>query len=189
MGEAGRGSPALIPGGHRARFFDQLGKPAAHRPDRKCGNLALGGHREAGSLVRKFLPPVQLQASFLQELGRKSQVFRSVHAPEPELFFIPLQKVQTFFKLLHRPVKGTGQKVHAKIPSVSRVVHLNPDAVFAALIAFDAAAIVVLYNSDSLSSRSHWSHQLNEVRVVLPLLRARKATAGAGIRSPWITGS
>jgi len=46
-------------------------------------------------------------------------------------------------------------------------VHLNPDAVFAALIAFDAAAIVVLYNSDSLSSRSHWSHQLKSSRFAI----------------------
>jgi hypothetical protein len=145
---------------HGARGFDGFGEAAAHGAERKCGNFALWWDGEAGGLARKFLPAVELHSGFFQEFGGETQVFGAVNTPEPELFFIPLQKIQTLFQFLHGAIKGAGEEIDGQSPGMAGVIDLNTNAIFTGLVAFHAAAVVVSNDFCSLGASCHSSHQL-----------------------------
>ena len=149
-----------VTGGHCTRLFDQFRQAAPHWPQRKRRDIALRSDRHAGRFAWKFLPAIELEAGLFQKFRRKSQVFCAINAPEPELFFIPLQEIQTFLQLFHGTVKRTSQKINTQVPRMPRIVYLDANAIFSALIAFDAAAIVIFYGTDCLGSCRHGSPML-----------------------------
>lgn len=114
----------LVAGGYRASHFDGFGEAAAHWPQDKGRNLAFGSQRYAGSLPWEFSAAVELQPRVFEKFSRKTHVFGAVHTPEPQLFFLALQEIQTLFELLHGAVKRPRKKKHAKVPGVAGVVHL-----------------------------------------------------------------
>jgi hypothetical protein len=155
-----------VAGGHGTRCFDRLCKPAAHRTECESGNFAFRRHGKAGGLAGKFLAAVELHSGFFQEFGGKSQVFGTVHAPEPEFFFVALQEVKALFQLFHGAIEGAGKKIDGKGPCMAGIINLNTDAIFAGLIAFHAAAVVVSNDSCSLGASCHGGHQLKLLYVL-----------------------
>src|SRR5215471_1076561 len=150
-------SRGLVAGGKDgARNLERFGQTAPHRGESECRHVLFGSDREARGLARELIAAVKAEPGFLQELSGEAQVFGAVHAPEPQLFFIPLEEVQTLFELFHGAVKGAGQEIDAKRPSMAGIVHLNTDAILASLIAFHAAAVVV---TSGLSAVCHCVHQ------------------------------
>jgi hypothetical protein len=133
----------LVAGEENAAGLYRLREASTDRAQNEGGNAAFGFDGEAGCFLGKFQAAVELQPNFLKEFRGEAQILGAVDAPEPELLFIALEKRQGLLKLLHGPVKGGGEKKNAKIPGVTGV--LNPDAntVFAGLILFDAATVVI----------------------------------------------
>src|SRR4029077_20734748 len=125
-----------IAGSHGARRFDGFGETAAHGSERKCGNFALRRNGEAWNLAREFLAAVKLQTSFFQKFGGETQVLGTVHTPEPELFLVALQEVESFFQLLHGAIQGAGEEIDGQSPGVAGVIDLDTNAIFTGLIAF-----------------------------------------------------
>src|SRR5579863_10552980 len=145
---------------HGARGFDGFGEAAAHGPEGKCGNFALRWNREARGLARKFLAAVELHSGFFQKFGGETQVFGAVNAPKPELFLVALQEVEALFQLFHGAIEGAGEEIDGQSPGVARVIDLNTNAIFARLVAFHAAAVVVSNDFCSLGASCHGGHQM-----------------------------
>jgi len=95
------------------------------------------------SSAGKFGALIQLHPRLAEELGGEAHVFGAIHAPEPEFLLVPLEKVQTLLELLHGSVKRRSEEVNREIPGVPRVENLDSNAIFARLIAFHAAAVVI----------------------------------------------
>src|SRR4029077_13490803 len=85
----------------------------------------------------------------------------SIHAPEPELFFIALEEVQAFLELFHGAIERAGQEINAERPGVARIMHLNAHTVFAPLIAFHAAAVVITSGVIAICHGVHQSKSKN----------------------------
>ena len=134
---------SLIASEEEAAGLNRLGEATTNRPKNESGNGALGFNRQGGCLTRKFEAAVQMQARLLQKLGREAEILGTIHAPEPELFFIALEKGECLFEFLHGPVKGRGEEENGQIPSMAGVLNPNSNTIFAGLIFFDAATVGV----------------------------------------------
>src|SRR5262245_21024326 len=129
-------------GKHGARHFKRFCQPSAHRTQGEGGYVLFGSDGQAGRLSGELVATIDAEPRFLEKFSGEAQILGTVHTPKPQLFFVPLKKIETFFELFHGAIKGTGQEIDAEGPRVTRVVHLNADAVFATLVAFHAAAVV-----------------------------------------------
>ena len=138
--KAGVGSVA---GELDAPGFDRFGKAAADKAEGGSRGIAFWFKREDSGFGGEFVAAVELQTGVFQKFGGETHVLGAVDAPEPELFLIALEEVQGFFELLHRAIERGGQKEDSQGPGVTWVLHAHPDAIFAVLILFNAAAVVV----------------------------------------------
>ena len=134
---------ALITRCEGSGLLDRFGKAAAHRAKNKRRNFPFGHQREIGGLPGKFPSPVKPETGFAEKLCGKTHVLGAVHAPKPEFLFMALQEVEGLFDLFHGAIEGRRQEKDAKNPGVTRIGRLNPNAIFAVLIAFHAATIVI----------------------------------------------
>src|ERR1700723_1143508 len=132
-----------VAGDGGASLLDGFGKSAAHRPKHKRRDFALRSQRKIGGSARKLRAMVQLHSCLAEKLGGEAHVFGAVDAPEPQLPLMTLEEVQGLFQLLHSAVKRRREKENPQIPGVAGVKDLDADAVFAGLIAFHAATVVV----------------------------------------------
>jgi hypothetical protein len=109
-------------------------------------DLPLGHQGQVCGLARKFAAAIEFQTRFAKEFGGEAHVLGAIYTPEPQFFFVALQKVQALFQLLHAPIKRGSQKKDAKRPGVAWVSCLNADTILTRLVAFHTAAIFVPNN-------------------------------------------
>src|SRR5208282_1384512 len=95
---------------------------------------------------------IQLHPGLAEELGREAHIFCTVDTPKPELLLMALQEVQRLFQLFHGAVKRRSEKENSEVPGVTGVKDLDSDAIFAGLISFHAAAVVI---ADGGCARRH----------------------------------
>jgi hypothetical protein len=141
------GRAGLVAGGKDAGLFDGFGEAAAHGAEGEGGDFGFGLDREIGGLAGEFAAAVEGQSGFAKEFGGKAHVFGAIDAPEPQLFFIALEKIQGLFELGHGAIEGGSQEKDVERPGMARIAHLNADAVLSALISLHAAAVGVAYRS------------------------------------------
>ena len=134
---------SLIASEEEAAGLNRLGEATTNRPKNESGNGTFGFNGQGGCLTRKFETAVEMQARLLQKFGREAEILGTIHAPEPELFFIALEKGECLFEFLHGPVKGRGEEENGQIPSMAGVLNPNSNTIFAGLIFFDAATVGV----------------------------------------------
>ena len=120
-----------------------LGKSTANGAENKGGNIALRSNGEIGSFAWKFDAAIKLKAGVFEEFGGEAHVFAAVHTPEPEFFFVALEKVEGFFELFHGAVKGGSKEEHAEFPGVAGILDVNTHTILPVLILFDAATIII----------------------------------------------
>lgn len=125
-----------------ARLY-RFREPPANEAE--CGRwgVAFRLKGEDGSFPWEFIAAIELQAGVFQEFRGKTHILGAVYTPEPQLFLVALQEAQRLLELLHGSVKGGGQEEDAQRPSVTGILYPHPDTVFAGLVLFNAAAIVV----------------------------------------------
>lgn len=133
----------LVAGGEDAGQLDGLGEAAAHGAQGEGGDFGFRLDGKVGRFAGKFAAAIEGQSGFTEEFGGKAHVFGAVDAPEPQLFFIALQKIQRLFQLGHGAVEGGSQEKDLQQPGMARIAHLNADAVLSALISLHAAAVGV----------------------------------------------
>src|ERR1700680_4745767 len=106
----------LVAGEDGTWSFHGFSQAAANWAQNEGGDAALGSERETSALGRKFEAAVQTETAFAEELGAKAHVFGAVHTPEPELFFVALEKIQGLFQLFHGFVEVVSQVKNAWQP-------------------------------------------------------------------------
>src|SRR5579859_722450 len=140
-------------GGDTNRLYG-FGQSAAHRPENGGGHFSFRSQRNAGGPLGKFRAAVQPHAGLAQKLRGETHVFGALDSPEPQLVFLALQKVQRFLELLHGAVERRSQEVHVERPGMPRVMHAQPDAILARLVALHTAAIFIARGANSGRHRS-----------------------------------
>ena len=67
----------------------------------------------------------------------------ALYAPEPEPFFLLLQKLQGLFQFRHRTVKRGSKKIHGQGPGLAGEYGSHPNAILPVLIHFDRALVFI----------------------------------------------
>lgn len=135
----------LVASGEDARLFDGLSQAAAHGAEGESGDFGFGLDGKIGGFAGKFAAAIEDQSGFAEEFGGETHVFGAVDAPEPQLFFVALEKIESFFELGHGAVERRSQKEDVEGPGMARITHLNAHAVLAGLVPLHAAAVAVAH--------------------------------------------
>src|ERR1017187_1931444 len=121
----------------------QFPKFLSNKRERIREQVAVRSNRDQCRAPRKFRTLIQLQSCFSKQLSRKIRIIASIHAPEPQTFFVHLQKTQTLFQFLYRARKRRRHEINIQIPVLPGEMSANPSALFPCLILFNAATILI----------------------------------------------
>jgi hypothetical protein len=83
----------------------RFSQATAYRPQDSSRNGALRLESQAGGFAGEFDAAVEFHAGFAEKLDGKTHVFGAVDAPEPEFFFVALEKIERFLELFHGAIE------------------------------------------------------------------------------------
>src|ERR1700687_3384049 len=133
----------LIPGDADASCIDRTGQPAANRSQQNGRDALRWRKGDIRRPAREFKPAVHAQSRLLHQLPGEVRVVGSLHAPEPEPFFLLLQKLQGLFQFRHRAVKRGSEEIYGQGPGFAREYGSDPNAILPVLIHFDRALVFI----------------------------------------------
>jgi hypothetical protein len=123
--------------------LDRFGETSTDGPEHKGGHITFGFDGKIGGFAGEFVAAVELQTGFPEEFSGEAQVFGSIDTPEPEFFFIALEEVEGLLEFFHGAIKRGGEEEDWEVPGMPWILRADADAIFAGLILFDGAAVVI----------------------------------------------